>query len=1799
MAITASYSPATFTLTVNGFAPDENISIRRNPAGQLQVNAGAVPISGGTATIANTDLIAASGAEGNDVITFDEVNGALPAGELFGGAGNDTLTGGSAADTLGGETGNDTLLGRGGNDLLYGGADNDILSGGDGDDQMFGESGNDRMIWNPGDDSDLMEGGDGTDIAEVNGGGGAEVFTVTANGTRVRFDRVDPAPFALDIGSTESLVLNAGGGDDTISTTGNLAALISLTLDGGTGNDTILGGNGLDTLLGGDGNDFMDGQQGNDIAFLGIGDDVFQWDPGDGSDMVEGQAGVDRLLFNGSAANEIYTLAPNGARLLFTRNVGAISMDLNDVERFTINALGGTDQINLNDLAGTDATQIDINLAGTIGGTAGDGQADIVTALGRAASETIAITGAGTSLGVTGLLAAINIANAEGANDALSVGGGGGNDSLIATTLAAGIIRLTIDGGMGADTILASQGADTIFGGDGNDVVVGDNGNDVAFLGANDDRFEWNPGDGNDIIEGQAGTDELRFFGSNASEGVNIAANGGRALFLRDVAAVTLDLDDIERIRFDALGGADSITVGDLTGTDIAQVELRLAASGGGGDAAADTVTVAGANAADNVTIASAGGVATVSGLAASVSIFNAEFANDALILNAAGGDDVVNASTLASNLLRLTINGGLGADLVIGSGGDDVFNGGDGNDTALLGGGNDSVFWNPGDDNDVIEGQAGTDTLNFNASNVAENISISANGGRILFFRDVANVTMDLNDTEILRVALLGGADTITVGDLTGTDATQLIFNLAGVLGGTAVDGAVDTINLNGDAGNETILATAVGGIVTISGLPTAVTINQVETSDRVTILGGLGNDNISAGTVIASVAVITLDGGGGNDILTSAGDGVLLGGEGDDLIKAGLTTLSEVLDGGNGIDTLDTRSWGGLYTINMETGVTNYSGESFLNFEHLISGEGNDSITGNAAANFITTNGGEDLVDGQQGNDTAFLGAGNDVFQWDPGDGSDTVDGQAGTDTLLMNGSAASEIFELAPNGGRLLVGRDVGAILMDTNDVEAVTVNALGGSDVIIVNNLAGTDARNVTVNLSDTPGGSTGDGQIDTVTIDGRTAADVFNITGGSGSLAIDGPVVDVNVNQAETGSDQIAINADNGNDILNVAAGLSGIRFLLDGGGGSDTITSGGDGAYNGGSGDDLVFAGLTALSELLDGGDGIDTLDTRSWTGAYSINMATGATNFSGESFVNFEHLITSDAGDSVTGNAAANIISTHGGGDTIVGDEGNDTLNGGAGNDQLFGGIGLDLLDGGTGADAMNGGAGNDIFIVDDLGDTATDAAGGGIDLVRSAVSFTLSSEIENLTLIGAAAGNLTGNALSNILIGNGGINILDGGAGIDRMEGGNGNDTYRVDHADDVIVEANVAAGGADRVQASASYTLKAGVAVETLTTDNDAGVAALNLGGNELVNRITGNAGNNRLTGAGGDDRLEGLAGNDVLTGGAGADLLIGGAGDDQYLLNDTLDTILEVAGGGIDSIVIALPAGGVYNIPFEIERLTVAGVNVEVRGNASANIITSSGTGTILYGEAGNDNLTGGANAEIFHGGRHSDTLRGSGGADVFVFDTALNPTLDVDTIMDFVHTVDEIELSTAIFTAIGAGPLAASAFAIGTAATTAAHRIIYNPVTGQLFYDSDGSGAAGSMLFAVLANKPVDLAANDFVAAVPPAPFAALAVEGPDSALQGMMSEAGADTAIALGGGITVTLDGVAMATLTSGDFTGYAARVPIEEVLGTATVVPVIEMPELSWIGPLRPELDRPNHAWRFDSGGDPVFWVA
>src|SRR5262245_17808344 len=480
MTIKANFFPGAHLLSVSGDTIDDSIIVSRNAAGNILINGGAVSVNGGSPTVANTAQIDIFGQSGNDNITLDEVNGALPSANLFGGKGNDVLTGGSSADLIFGQAGDDTLLGKGGDDQRFGGSGNDIITGGAGTDQMFGEAGNDRMIWNPGDGSDLIEGGAGNDTAEVNGGNVAETFTITANGARVRFDRVSPGPFNLDIGTTEHLVLNANGGDDIITAGNGLAGLIQLTIDGGAGNDTITGGDGNDRLFGGDGNDLITGGRGDDVAQLGDGNDTFVWNPGDASDIVEGQAGADNLLFNGAIIDEKFDISANGLRARLTRDVGTVTMDLNGVEAIDLRALGGADTITVNDLTGTDVTNVNIDLAGTLGG--GDGAADTVVINATDGDDAITVTSDNGIVTVHGLGADVNISNFE-AGDKLVIDGLGGDDVIEASGLAVGI-SLAVNGGNGDDVILGGAGDDILHGDAGDDILIGGPGLDVLDQGS-------------------------------------------------------------------------------------------------------------------------------------------------------------------------------------------------------------------------------------------------------------------------------------------------------------------------------------------------------------------------------------------------------------------------------------------------------------------------------------------------------------------------------------------------------------------------------------------------------------------------------------------------------------------------------------------------------------------------------------------------------------------------------------------------------------------------------------------------------------------------------------------------------------------------------------------------------------------------------------------------------------------------------------------------------------------------------------------------------------------------------------------------------------------------------------------------------------------------------------------------------------------------------------------------------------------------------------------------------------------
>jgi len=277
----------------------------------------------------------------------------------------------------------------------------------------------------------------------------------------LRLQAGDPGTLQVDVGDDGSadfyfarigitkIAVKALAGNDVVRIdegNGAFTDTIPTTIDGGDGNDTISGGKGIETLLGGRGNDSIDGNGGNDRGLLGAGNDTFVWDPGDGSDTVEGQNGTDTMVFNGANVGETVDLSANGNRLKFFRNPGNITMDTAGVERVDFNALGGADVVTVNDLTGTDVTSVNVDLAGTLGGATGDGQADRIVVNGTNGNDAIDASGDAGLVKVSGLAPTIKILHSQIANDRLEVNTLAGRDTVNTIGLAAGAIQLFVDG---------------------------------------------------------------------------------------------------------------------------------------------------------------------------------------------------------------------------------------------------------------------------------------------------------------------------------------------------------------------------------------------------------------------------------------------------------------------------------------------------------------------------------------------------------------------------------------------------------------------------------------------------------------------------------------------------------------------------------------------------------------------------------------------------------------------------------------------------------------------------------------------------------------------------------------------------------------------------------------------------------------------------------------------------------------------------------------------------------------------------------------------------------------------------------------------------------------------------------------------------------------------------------------------------------------------------------------------------------------------------------------------------------
>ncbi|HTV68378.1 MAG TPA: calcium-binding protein [Rhizobiaceae bacterium] len=382
-----------------------------------------------------------------------------------------------------------------------------------------------------------------------------------------------------------------------------------------------------------------------------------------------------------------------------------------------------------------------------------------------------------------------------------------------------------------------------------------------------------------------------------------------------------------------------------------------------------------------------------------------------------------------------------------------------------------------------------------------------------------------------------------------------------------------------------------------------------------------------------------------------------------------------------------------------------------------------------------------------------------------------------------------------------------------------------------------------------------------------------------------------------------------------------------------------------------------------------------------------------------------------------------SNVFNGTTGNDVFYGTGQDDVFLSYGGTDFFYGGGGNDIFNGGS-AGTLNayGGLGNDTYVVTTLSFSCVENPNEGIDtiVVHVSAAFQLPANIENMVLL---QGSSVSSGWGNDL-----ANSILGNSNSNVLIGFGGNDTLTGGEGEDVLYGEN-----------------------------NTEGVT----GGNDI------------LRGGGDDDVLLGEGGNDTLDGGAGGDTLRGGHGNDLYLLGaDATDTIIEMS--GVDTISSTITRSLVGYA--QIENLTLLGTAaINGTGNNLANTILGNAKANTLRGEGGADKLNGGSGADKLYGGASND---------IFIFNTALTAA-NRDIIYDFNLGNDTIQLENAIFTKAGpVGALKSAAFALSTATKAADDRIIYNKSTGQLFYDSDGSGAAAAILFATLQNKPT-VTATDF------------------------------------------------------------------------------------------------------------------
>ena len=1633
------------------------------------------------------DVVSEGSGEGLDVVNSSvsfslETNGVnvenltLTGGDSINGSGN------SIANTIIGNTGNNTLSGGGGNDYLDGGQGADTLRGGTGDDLYFFDNAGDRALENANEGTDTVFANSATAATFIIGD---NVEFLTLQGT-ANLNGTGGATNNTIIGNTGNNTLDGGGGDDFL-----FGDAGDDTLIGGAGNDTLEGGVGIDAMRGGAGNDlyFVDNAgdtvtenagEGTDtvtanssytlganienLTLIGTGDFTGTGNASSntivgnsGNNILDGQGGADTLI--GGAGNDTYEVDDAGDVVVEVSGGGldAVNSSVNfvldaNVENLTLTGSGnisGTGNGGTNTIVGNSGSNSISGLAGNdvlignegddildggegsdrmTGGTGNDTYfvdiaSDVVIEAADAGTDTINST-------ITFNLA-LNGANVEN----LSLLGtnainGTGND--LDNTIVGNTANNTLNGGIGADTLLGGDGNDTLDGGVGIDVMIGGAGDDIYIVDEVDE--------GNFIDEDlDGGIDTVRST-VNFTLGENL-----ENLSLIGVDNINGTGNDLNNT---IIGNSGSNIIDGGAGDDVMQ--------GGGGD---DTYIVDSVG--DRVSEGAGQGIDTIES-AVSFDLSTSGINVENLIL--VGGTEGI------GNDLENTITGNSGDNLLDGREGADSLVGGGGNDTYIVDNIGDTITENLGAGTDTVESSVdytladnvenltltGDDPINGTGNTLNNTIvgneanntidggdgadSMSGGAGNDTYFVDNALDTITENpgegtDTVISEVTYILGdnLENLTLvngfGNLNGT-GNSLNNTIVGNDGNNVLDGKEGADSLTGGDGNDTYVVDNVGDTVTELGTGTDVVRSSVSfnlnTADTANVenLTLTGTDNING-------TGSDLD----NTIVGNTGNNILDGGNGVDFLRGGAGDDTYVVDDAN--DNISESAGAGIDTV--RSTVTYTLG---ANLENLTL-EGGDNIngTGNELNNTILGNSGNNILDGLGGADDMTGGLGNDTYYVnDPGDrvtealdeGIDEVISTisytlgANLENLTLDGAAningtGNELDNtIVGNGGNNTLDGQGGVDSMTggggddryivDDETDTVTELAGGGLDAVessvtftlspFVENLTltGTDDINGTGNdLANTIIGNSGDN-----ILDGSTGADDLRGGLGDDTYLVDDPGDRVSEGLGEgidtvisevtftlganleilTLSGTLAIDG-TGNGLDNTIVGND-ANNLIDGRGGADLMI--------GGDGDDTYVVDNPGdeVSEAV--GQGTDTIRS-----SITFNLDTDG--------INVENLTLTGA-DNIdgTGNDLAN---------TIVGNSGNNLLDGGAGLDVLIGGAGDDTyiinqpgeqiteafnggidtvrsgvtyvlgdnlenltltgtdpidgtgnalantivgnsaanrLDGSTGADLLIGGDGDDTYIVDDLGDRVTEIAGQGIDTVESSVSFTLGSNVENLTLTGAGNIDGTGNELSNTIIGNGGNNRIDGQGGADSMSGGLGDDIYVVDNIGDTITETG---SGIDSVEASVTYTLTDGLENLTLTGSN-----AINGTGNAQDNTILGNEAVNVLTGG---------VGNDVLDGQGGADTMIGGEGDDIYFVNDTNDTVSENAGAGVDTVNASVN----YTLGENVEVLTLTGTgNLEGTGNTIVNTIVGNSGNNLLDGAGGGDRLIGGLGNDTY-------------------------------------------------------------------------------------------------------------------------------------------------------------------------------------------------------------------------------------